>query len=71
MDKNATTERLDGGKGMLEAFRRLGVDYIFSSPGSEWAPIWEAMAHQKMHGVNGPGFLDCWHETLAVNMAWP
>ncbi len=69
MDKNATTERLDGGKGMLEAFRRLGVDYIFSSPGSEWAPIWEAMAHQKMHGVNGPGFLDCWHETLAVDMA--
>jgi acetolactate synthase-1/2/3 large subunit len=69
MDKNATTERLDGGKGLLEAFRRLGVDYIFSSPGSEWAPIWEAVAHQKLHGANGPGFLDCWHETLAVDMA--
>ena len=69
MDTATTTERLDGGKAMMEAFRRLGVDYIFSSPGSEWAPIWEAVAHQKMHSINGPGFIDCWHETLAVDMA--
>jgi acetolactate synthase I/II/III large subunit len=64
-----TGERLDGGEALLEAFRRLGVDYIVSSPGSEWAPIWEAVARQKQKGINGPGFLDCWHETLAVDIA--
>ena len=25
----------DGGEAVLEAFRRLGIDYIISSPGSE------------------------------------
>ena len=69
MDTATTSGQLDGGKAILEAFRRLGVDYIFSSPGSEWAPVWEAVAHQKAQGVNGPGFIDCWHETLAADMA--
>lgn len=60
---------LDGGEAILEACRRLGVDYILSSPGTEWAPVWEAMAKQIEQGGNGPGFIDCWHETLAVNIA--
>lgn len=62
-------DRLDGGEALLEAFRQLGVDYIVSSPGTEWAPVWEAMANQKKQGKNGPGFMDCWHETLAVDIA--
>ena len=37
---------LDGGEAILEACRKLGVDYILSSPGTEWAPVWEAMAKQ-------------------------
>ena len=28
----------DGGEAILEAFRSLGLDYIISSPGSEWSP---------------------------------
>ena len=36
----------DGGEAILEAFRNLGVDYIISSPGSEWAPVWDALARQ-------------------------
>jgi acetolactate synthase I/II/III large subunit len=32
--------KLDGGEAILEAFRRLGIDYVISSPGSEWAPVW-------------------------------
>lgn len=60
---------LDGGEAILEACRKLGVDYILSSPGTEWAPVWEAMAKQIKRGGNGPGFMDCWHETLAVNIA--
>lgn len=59
----------DGGEGLLEAFRDLGVDCIFSSPGSEWAPLWEAMARQTASGASGPAYLDLWHETLAVDMA--
>ena len=60
---------LDGGEAILEAFRRLRIDYIMSSPGSEWSPVWEALARQKLDGRTGPAFIDSWHETLAVNMA--
>jgi acetolactate synthase-1/2/3 large subunit len=60
---------LDGGEAILEAFRKLEIDYIISSPGSEWSPIWEALARQKLDGKPGPTFIDTWHETLAVNMA--
>ena len=64
-----TQQRPDGGEAILEAFRNLGVDYIISSPGSEWAPVWEALARQRLNETPGPGYINCWHETLAVNMA--
>ncbi len=60
---------LDGGEAILEAFRKLKIDYIMSSPGSEWSPIWEALARQKLDNKPGPAFVESWHETLAVNMA--
>jgi thiamine pyrophosphate-dependent acetolactate synthase large subunit-like protein len=60
---------LDGGEAILEAFRKLKIDYIMSSPGSEWSPIWEALARQKIENRAGPIFVESWHETLAVNMA--
>ena len=60
---------LDGGEAILEAFRKLKIDYIMSSPGSEWSPIWEALARQKLDRKPGPTFVESWHETLAVNMA--
>jgi len=60
---------LDGGEAILEAFRKLKVDYIMSSPGSEWSPVWEALARQKLDNKAGPTFVESWHETLAVNMA--
>ena len=60
---------MDGGEAILEAFRKLKIDYIMSSPGSEWSPIWEALSRQKMGNHQGPGYIDSWHETLAVNMA--
>jgi acetolactate synthase I/II/III large subunit len=59
----------DGGEAILEAFRTLGTDYIISSPGSEWSPVWEALARQKVNQKQGPQYIDCWHETLAVDMA--
>jgi len=66
MDRNTQ----DGGEAILEAFRHLGIDYIMSSPGSEWGPLWEALARQKVGNKAGPVYLSCWHETLAVNLAW-
>ncbi|MBV8111690.1 MAG: hypothetical protein JO012_18185, partial [Hyphomicrobiales bacterium] len=60
---------LDGGEAILEAFRKLRIDYIMSSPGSEWSPVWEALARQKLENKAGPTFVESWHEALAVNMA--
>lgn len=60
---------LDGGDAILQAIRDLGVKHILSSPGTEWSSIWEAMAKQVQQGQNGPKFMDCWHETLAVDIA--
>ena len=59
----------DGGKALVEALRKLGVEYILSSPGTEWAPVWEAMADQIHRKKSGPKLLDVWHETLAVDIA--
>ncbi len=60
---------LDGGEAVIEALRRLKVDYIMSSPGSEMSPIWEAISRQKVSGTPGPAFIDVWHEMVAVDMA--
>ena len=59
----------DGGEAILEAFRNLDIDYVISSPGSEWPSFWEAMARQKHNRTPGPSYLDCGHETIAVTMA--
>ncbi len=59
----------DGGEAILEAFRALKIDYVISSPGSEWPSLWEALSRQKATRTPGPAYLDCGHETLAVSMA--
>ena len=59
----------DGGEAIIAACRTLGIDVIFSSPGSEWAPVWEALARQQRDQIPGPRYLDLMHETLAVAMA--
>ena len=35
---------MHGGQAMLKAIERSGIDFILSSPGSEWPPMWEALA---------------------------
>jgi benzoylformate decarboxylase len=72
----------DGGDAVLQAATDLGADYIFSSAGSEWAPVWEALARRDAAlsasdgaaavdpaPAGGPRYLDLAHETLAVAMA--
>ncbi len=68
-ERPSTGSGLDGGDAILEALRNLDVDYIISSPGSEWPSVWEALARQKLEERPGPTYINCWHETLAVAMA--
>lgn len=63
------TRYQDGGEALLEAFRALGVEHVFCSSGSEWAPVWEAFTRQTVEGRKGPAYHDLMHETLAVDMA--
>ena len=60
---------MHGGQAMLKAMQRTGIDYIFSSPGSEWPPVWEALAEQTAQGIKKPGYINCRHEAVAVAMA--
>ena len=60
---------MHGGKAMVKVFERAGVDYIFSSPGTEWPPVWEAFAEAKERGDSRTGFINCRHEAAAVAMA--
>lgn len=59
----------DGGDAIIAAFQAVGADYIFSSPGSEWAPVWESLARRHRDGLPCPAYLDLTHETVAVGMA--
>ena len=40
------TKGLTGAQTMLRVLGGMGVDRIFASPGSEWSPLWEALAEQ-------------------------
>jgi len=59
----------DGGEALIRAAADLGAEYIFCSAGSEWAPVWEALARRHEAGIPGPQYLDLAHETSAVGMA--
>ena len=60
---------LDGGEALIRAAADLGSDYVFSSSGSEWAPVWEAYARRAEAGVETVPYVDVTHETTAVGMA--
>jgi acetolactate synthase I/II/III large subunit len=60
---------LDGGEALIRAATDLGSDYVFSSSGSEWAPVWEAYARRAEAGVDTLPYVDVTHETTAVGMA--
>jgi acetolactate synthase-1/2/3 large subunit len=60
---------MHGGKALVKVFEQAGFDYIFSSPGTEWPPVWEALAEAQERGNNRPRYINCRHEALAVAMA--
>ena len=57
------------GKAMLKVMQRTGIDHIISSPGSEWPPVWEALAELAAEGAQKPKYINCRHEAVAVAMA--
>jgi len=61
-------EKLSGAEILLRTLRRMGVEKIFASPGSDWAPLWEALA--KLEGrEEAPEYLSSRHEETALAMA--
>ena len=60
---------MHGGQAMLKAIERSGIDFILSSPGSEWPPVWEALAEAAARGAQKPKYINCRHEAVAVAMA--
>jgi acetolactate synthase I/II/III large subunit len=57
------------GKAMLKVMQRTGIEHIVSSPGSEWPPVWEALAELSSEGAQKPKYINCRHEAVAVAMA--
>src|SRR3989440_12037680 len=46
----------------------MGVERIFASPGSDWAPLWEALAKPYQPG-EVPEYISSRHEETAIGMA--
>src|SRR5215475_8536766 len=61
------TKGLTGAQTMLRVLAKMGVEKIFASPGSEWSPVWEALAEPGVEGM--PAYLTTRHEEVAVGMA--
>jgi acetolactate synthase-1/2/3 large subunit len=58
-----------GAELLVELLESQGVEYIFCSPGTEWAPVWEALAKRKALGNHNLTYINCRHEMLAVSVA--
>ena len=63
------TKGLTGGETLLRVLASMGIDRIFSSPGSEWSPVWESLAKAKAQSEGVQLYLCSRHEEIAVGMA--
>ena len=63
------TKGLTGAEALLRVLNQMGIDHIFSSPGSEWSPLWESLAEPLQPGESQPFYLSSRHEELTVAMA--
>ena len=61
------TKGLTGAQAMLRVLGEMGVERIFASPGSEWSPVWEALAEPGANDI--PVYMSTRHEETAVGMA--
>lgn len=63
------TKGLSGAEALLRLLAQMGVERIFASPGSEWAPVWEYLAKPYGSPTEIPVYLSSRHEEIAVAMA--
>ncbi|MBI2988342.1 MAG: hypothetical protein HYY45_16365 [Deltaproteobacteria bacterium] len=61
------TRGLTGAETLIRVLGGMGVERIFASPGSEWTPVWEALAEPKSESI--PLYMTSRHEEIAVGMA--
>jgi acetolactate synthase-1/2/3 large subunit len=57
---------MNGAGALLKALRGMGVERIFASPGSDWAPLWEALAADSFWSER---YVSSRHEETAMGMA--
>ncbi|MCG6876230.1 MAG: thiamine pyrophosphate-dependent enzyme [Betaproteobacteria bacterium] len=62
------TKGMNGAEAVLRVLRAMGVEKIFASPGSDWAPLWEALAKPYEPG-EVPEYISSRHEETAAAMA--
>src|SRR5258706_3511420 len=68
MNERLKTGTISGAEALLRALRAMGVEAIFDSQGSDWAPLWEALAIP--HAPDEfPDYVSTRHEESAVGMA--
>ena len=63
------TTGLSGAEAFLQVLIEMGVERIFSSPGSEWSPVWEHLSQLAGKNKKVPSYLSLRHEEAAVAMA--
>ena len=68
MNERATELGMTGAEAVLRVLRSMGVERIFASPGSDWAPLWEALARPYQPG-EVPEYISSRHEETAIGMA--
>ena len=64
-----TADAMPAAEVILDILRLNGVRTIFSSPGSEWPAVWDALARPPRPGEPELRYLNCRHESLAVAAA--
>jgi len=55
-------------EGYVELFSRHGVEYVISSPGTEFIPLWEYMVKYRSLGRK-PSYINARHEGTALSVA--
>ena len=66
-DQIVSTDQITAGEAILRSMKLNGIDYLFINPGSDFAPIIEALANA--HASDIPEAIACAHENVVVSMA--
>ena len=62
-------ENVTVAEGYLSLMADRGVEYLFANPGTDFAPLIEALAKAEIEGTECPKAITVPHENVAVGMA--